>query len=79
MHKANASKSRGQREKEEELRRVPREYNLKQRSIINVYFSWTLDGCLRPPELGFSSTKIKAHFQDMFNHLLTKLKNIFAL
>ena len=39
MQKANAFKSRGQQEKEEELRRVPREYNLRLRSTLNVYFS----------------------------------------
>ena len=26
------------------------------RSIVNVYLSWTLAGCLRPPEKAFSST-----------------------
>ena len=26
------------------------------RSILNVYFSWTLAGCLQPPEKAFSST-----------------------
>ena len=42
--KANASKSCGQQEKEDELRRVPREDSLRLQPTLNVYFSWTLAG-----------------------------------
>ena len=61
--------------------RVPREYNLRLRPTLNVYLSWTLAGCLRPPEISIqfhmvsycSAIKVCAYVKCLAN---TKMKKI---